>query len=110
MIWLQIIVTLFVIIILFKLFKQRQASKLSISSFLAWLLLWLIVLVVFWQPATASYLANFLGIGRGADLIIYLSIIIIFYLLFKIFVHLNKIETEITKIIREDAIKNAKKK
>jgi small membrane protein len=108
--WLQIIVTLFVVIILFKLFKQRQADKISMSGFLAWLLLWLIVLVVFWQPATASYLASFLGIGRGADLIIYLSIIVIFYLLFKIFVHLNKIETEITKIVREDAIKHVKKK
>ncbi|MBT4349287.1 DUF2304 domain-containing protein [bacterium] len=107
--WLQILVTLFVVIILFKLFKQRQADKLSLSSFFAWFILWLIVLVVFWQPNTASYLANFLGIGRGADLIIYLSVIVIFYLLFKIFVRLNKIDKEITKIVREDAIKNVKK-
>jgi hypothetical protein len=67
------------------------------------------MLVVFWQPATASYLANFLGIGRGADLIVYLSVVVIFYLLFKIFVRINKIEKEITKVVREDAIKNVRK-
>jgi hypothetical protein len=107
--WLQILITLFVVIVLFKLFKQRQADKISLSSFFAWLILWLIMLVVFWQPATASYLANFLGIGRGADLIVYLSVVVIFYLLFKIFVRINKIEKEITKVVREDAIKNVRK-
>ena len=110
MIYLQIIVSLFVVLILFKLFKQKYKGKISLTVFSTWFLLWLAVLVVFWQPETASYLANFLGIGRGADLIIYLSIVVVFYLLFRIFVRLNKIDTEITKIVRQDAIKNVKKK
>ncbi|MCD4760356.1 DUF2304 domain-containing protein [bacterium] len=110
MIWLQILVTLFIVAILFKLFKQKQHNKISTWSFVIWFLLWLIILIVFWQPDTTSYLANWLGIGRGADLVIYLSIVVIFYLLFRIFVRLNKIETEITKAVRQDAIKNVKKR
>lgn len=110
MIWLQIIVTLFVLLILFKLFKQRQVGKLPLINFIIWFLLWLAVLVVFWQPESASYLANLLGIGRGADLIVYLSIIVIFYLLFRIFIRLNKIEEDITKLTRDDAINHAKKR
>ena len=82
----------------------------SVFGFVIWSVLWLVVLVVFWQPDTTTYLANFLGIGRGADLAIYLSIVAIFYLLFRIYVRLSKIESEITKVVRKDAIKNAEKK
>ncbi|MBT4850099.1 DUF2304 domain-containing protein [Candidatus Parcubacteria bacterium] len=110
MIYLQVLITLFIIAILFKLFKQRQNNKMSVFGFVIWSVLWLVVLVVFWQPDTTTYLANFLGIGRGADLAIYLSIVAIFYLLFRIYVRLSKIESEITKVVRKDAIKNAEKK
>ena len=110
MIYLQILVTIFIIIILYKLFKQRQGGKISLWAFIFWFVLWLLVAVVFWQPETTSYVANRLGIGRGADLAVYLSILAIFYLLFRIFVRLNKIDAEITKVVRKDAIKNVEKR
>lgn len=110
MIYLQSLITLFIVGILFKLIKQRQSDKISVTGFVIWCVLWLIVLIVFWQPDTTTYLANFLGIGRGADLAVYVSIVAIFYLLFRIYVRLSKIESEITKVVRDDAIKNADKK
>jgi len=110
MIYLQILITIFVIFSLLKLFGQKQSNKLSLFSFVIWAIVWLIVLLVFWQPEITSYLANILGIGRGADLVVYLAVLAIIYLLFRVFVRLNKIETEITKLVREDAIKNAKKR
>jgi len=108
--YLQILVTVFIVFILFKLFLQKQKNKISLLSFLIWFLLWLAILLVFWLPDTTSYLAAWLGIGRGADLVVYLSIVVIFYMIFKIFVRLNKIENEITRVVRADAIKNVKEK
>ena len=108
MIYLQILVTVFIVFILLKLFLQKQKNKISPSAFSIWLFLWLVVLVVFWLPDSTSYLAGWLGIGRGADLVVYVSILLIFYMIFKIFIRLNKIEDEITRVVREDAIKNAK--
>ncbi|MFA6467218.1 MAG: DUF2304 family protein [Patescibacteria group bacterium] len=110
MMYLQILVTVFIVFILFKLFLQKQKNKISLLSFLIWFLLWLAILLVFWLPDTTSYLAAWLGIGRGADLVVYLSIVVIFYMIFKIFVRLNKIENEITRVVRADAIKNVKEK
>lgn len=110
MMYLQVLVTIFVAFILFKLFVQKQKNKISLFSLIFWSMLWLAVLVVFWEPDTTSYLANILGIGRGADLVIYISILAIFYLMFRIFVRLNKIESEITKVVREDAINDVRKK
>lgn len=108
MMYLQILVTIFIVFILLKLFLQKQKNKISLLSFLIWFLLWLAILLVFWLPDTTSYLAAWLGIGRGADLVVYLSIVAIFYMIFKIFVRLNKIENEITRVVRADAIKNVK--
>lgn len=108
--WLQVLISIFVVLILGKLFKQWQQDKMTLGIFLAWCFLWLAILLVFWLPEITSYLANFLGIGRGADLIVYLSIVLIFYLIFKIFVRINKTDKQITKLVREDAIRDAEKR
>lgn len=110
MIVLQILVSAFVLLTLGKLFTQWHNDKMTGNIFLSWCLLWLTILLVFWRPDLTSYLANFLGIGRGADLIVYLAILVLVYLMFRIFVRLQKIEKDITKIVREDAIKNADKR
>lgn len=110
MIILQILVSLFVLIVLSKLFQQYNKNKTTLANFLLWCLLWLSVLLVFWQPDITSYLANFLGIGRGADLIIYVAILVLVYLVFRVFVRLQKLEKDLTKLIRDEAIRNAEKR
>ncbi|MCB9802589.1 DUF2304 domain-containing protein [Candidatus Nomurabacteria bacterium] len=108
--WLQILITIFIVLILAKVFRQWRQERTTLFVFLSWSFLWLAILLVFWVPEITSYLANFLGVGRGADLIIYLSIVVIFYLIFKIFIRLNKTDRQITKLVREDAINNAEKR
>ena len=106
MIILKTIVTIFVLLSLFKLIKQKKNNKITFLAFIFWFLLWLGIAFLFYLPETTSYLATLLGIGRGVDLALYISIILIFYLLFKVFVRLNKIDREITKIVREQAMKD----
>ena len=110
MIYLQILVSIFVFFTLSRLFVQKHKNKISWLGLFFWSLLWLLVLVVFWQPDITSYLASVLGIGRGADLVLYLSVILVFYLLFRIFVRLNRIESDISKLVRDEAIKNVRKR
>ena len=105
---LQIIVSLFVIFIVFRLTRKFRDNILKISEFIGWLLIWIVVLVIFWLPQTTSYLAIIFGIGRGVDLVTYISIISIFYLMFRLLLRIEKIEKEITTIIRNVALKNNK--
>ena len=104
MLILQIIVSIFVFLNLGRTYGQFRSKKISLASFLWWLLLWLVILLVFWRPDSTGYLALALGITRGADLMIYISVLVIFYLLFKIFVRLNKIEDAITRLVRQRAL------
>ena len=106
MIILKTIITIFVLLSIFKLIKQRKNNKITLLSFIFWFILWLVIALVFYLPETTSYLAQMVGVGRGVDLALYISIIIIFYLLFKVFVRLNKIDREITKIVRKEALKD----
>lgn len=55
-------------------------------------------------PAFATNIANFVGIGRGTDLILYIFIIFVFYR-FSIFSgRFHRIDRKLTEIVREMAI------
>ena len=103
--FLIIALSLSVIIKVISSFKKRS---ISLRSLLFWVALWSAVLLVFLLPKTADYLAKMLGFWRGADVAVYFSVILIFYLIFRIFVKLEKIESDITAIVREIALKEKK--
>lgn len=97
---LQIIVSLFVLLVVTRLFKKYRDNTLLIWEFLGWLGIWAVILVAFWLPQTASYLASIFGIGRGVDLALYLAILLIFYLIFRLYLKLDRQQYEITKLVR----------
>jgi len=101
---LQIIVSLFVILVVFRLTKKYKESALKTLEFFGWLVIWLGALVVFWLPQTTSYLALFLGIGRGVDLAMYVAVLMLFYLIFRLYLRLDKQQKEIVKIVRHLAL------
>lgn len=106
----RIIASIFVIYALLKVIKKYRDKSIYLKELLFWAIVWLAIGFVFWLPNFTTLLANILGIGRGADLVIYSSIIIIFYLIFRIYVVLDKQQQEITKIVRHLAISEEEKK
>ena len=71
---------------------------------LFWILVWVGAAVIISHPDTSTFLADLVGIGRGADLILYVSFLIVFYLIFRIHLMLNRLEQEITQIVRSMAL------
>jgi hypothetical protein len=65
---------------------------------------WIFALILLFNLPSLSKLASSLGIGRGVDLVIYLSLIMIFSTLFKLIVKQKNQDKIITKIIRKIAI------
>ena len=60
------------------------------------------------RPDITTHIANFLGIGRGADLVFYLFIIYCLFRFVEISSSIKSLEKDITRISREIAILNAR--
>ena len=56
-----------------------------------------------------NQLANKLGVGRGADLVFYTSIIIFWFVILKLYARIRKLEQTITLVVRKEAIDETRK-
>lgn len=74
-----------------------------------WSLLFLLASIGVLAPGLTTMAANFLGIGRGSDLAVYASIVVLFYLVFRIYILIEDIRQEITELIRRIALEKTKK-
>jgi hypothetical protein len=59
------------------------------------------------MPDLTTALAQFLGVGRGADLIMYFSLIGIFFILLLLYSRLREMDAAITTLVRCLAINQA---
>ncbi|OGG89683.1 hypothetical protein A3C68_01975 [Candidatus Kuenenbacteria bacterium RIFCSPHIGHO2_02_FULL_42_29] len=103
----QILSSIFVLFALWRVIAKFRRQELKPSEFIIWFVFWLAVGVAFITPETLTRLANILGIGRGADLVLYLAVVVVFYLMFRIFARLEKMERDITKVVRGETLKKA---
>ncbi len=105
----QIVLVIFFLFALLKVSSRFRSGELSGKETLAWTMFWVMSAVVVVNPNSTSILAKTLGVGRGVDAVIYLAITLLFFLVFKIFVYLEKIERQITKLVRRDTLDQSKK-
>ncbi len=105
----QIILSVVILFFIFKITLNYLLKKnISKKFFLVWLSFWLTVLFFINYTPLLSYLAKKIGIGRGVDLAVYTSIILIFYAIYLINVEIENLRKKIEKIVRELAIKREK--
>jgi len=101
-----IVVALFAISRAFLRFKDRKVSSLGL---IFWTVLWVLAVAFAFAPQGVSYLADLIGIQRGTDFVVYLSIILLFYMFFRVYVRFESLEQDITRLTRELALKNGRK-
>lgn len=79
--------------------RVRQGG-LSRLSAIAWTLFWAAAALVVLRPEIASSFASALGVGRGADAVVYLAVVGLYWLVFRIFVRLDRLDRDITTLTR----------
>ncbi len=100
----QLLLSLFLLFALSRVLIQVRAAKISIGAFLFWSALFIFALLGVFEPEITSYVATYLGIGRGSDVVIYVSIALLFYLIFRLSVALEETRREITTLVRKIAL------
>ena len=83
-----------------------QLKKKLLDLILLMVLIAAAVVFILWPDLTTK-LAQKLGVGRGADLVFYVSILIFWFVVLKLYARIRQLEKSFTRIIREDAIRNA---
>lgn len=106
----QLVLTIFLAFALSRVYLRFRGGNLSLFGFLFWTFLFGLAIGVVLFPELTGNIARSAGIGRGADAVIYTSIVLIFYLVFRLYVYLQDIRQEITTLIRKLALKELKKR
>jgi len=86
--------------------RERQGALGRLGAVL-WSALWGVAAVVVLLPDVASRFAGIVGVGRGVDAVVYLSVIFLFYLSFRIFLRLDKMDRDITQLVRRVSMDEA---
>jgi len=105
---LQLFVTAFVIFAASRIYMQWRRETISLGAFLFWLIIWIGLITVVYWPGTIVFIAETVGIGRGIDVLVYGGIVLLFYLVYRLYIKQEETSQEITKIIREIALKDLK--
>lgn len=102
--------TIALIIIAFfiaRLYWQKQKNYVSANEFLFWLIFWILAAALIVSLKFIDRLVAGLGFsGTGIEVLLYLSVAALFYFLFRLRLKLEKIEKDITKIVKHIALKD----
>jgi len=100
------IITLFI----WRLIAQKRKNKLGQNEFYFWLFFWILGSLAIIFIRQIDYLVGSLGFsGSGINFLLYLTVMILFYLVFKLRLSLAKIDTNLTEIARKIALNEVKK-
>jgi len=107
---LQIVVALFALFAFSRALLRMRDGKISIKEFLLWTAAWTGIVIIVFQPWVTDMVSQKFGISRGIDFVVYMTIVVILYLIFRLFVQLESMEQELTKIASTIAQQHPKKK
>lgn len=102
----QVIAILILIFFIFKLGREWKKKSITINEFFFWLIFWSIgvVIILFIKPI--DKLVMDLGFSSsGINLVFYVAVLMLFYLIFRMRLRMVKMEKDITELSRKISLK-----
>ena len=100
----QIVLLIFILFALSRVLMRMREKVVSTQTAFFWIAIWVAALIGILLPKTTTKVAEFFGVGRGVDVIVYISLALLFYLVFRIYVMIEDLRHEITEIVRHIAL------
>lgn len=82
-------------------------GRISQATWLARLICWVVATVLVFNPAIATRISSSLGIGRGADFVIYVFMLVSPIVWFRTQTQLHSIRSQVVYLARVEAIRGA---
>lgn len=110
MLFQQIIALVIITLFLIKIIIQKRKSQINKTEFFFWLSFWFISFLAIVFIKEIDILLESAGVSAsGINFIVYLSVLFLFYLIFKLRLSVAKLDRELTSLNRKIAIKEVKK-
>lgn len=100
----QFLIVLFAVATIIEIVKLRQKGNLGTRGTFFWIFFWIGVSIVVMWPEGVQRLARSFGIGRGSDFVLYISVVTLFFLVFKLHIKIENMNRDVTKVVREKAL------
>lgn len=94
----QLLVIIFITFAGSRVILRFRDKAIGYGEFLFWSSIWTLILLIVFQPGLADKTALFFGVQRGTDIMFFISIILIFYLLFRLYIKLDGLDRNITQL------------
>ncbi len=108
----RLLVWIIGLLILYNIFIKFRKKEITFAWFSFWFLLWAGIIGLVSHAYIADRIASFIGLGtgRGVELALFLAILIVLYLMFRLYLKINQIESQISEIVKHIALLPAPKK
>lgn len=102
----QLLITTLALIALIGVVRRFKRGAVSRFGLIFWLILWLAVGALVWVPQLTNRGAAFLGVGRGADAVFYISIVALFYAVFRLYGKIENAEHQMNELVKKIALRD----
>jgi hypothetical protein len=109
---LNVSVILFSLFALSRVFLRFKEHQLTLPEAILWSGIWVAPLVIILIPSLAHDVSNLLGIStrKPIDTLIYVALVLLFYLVYRMYAKQEQLKHEFTKLVRVVSIQQARKK
>jgi hypothetical protein len=101
----RIILTIFALFAWTRVVLRFRDRAVNFKELAFWTLVWLGAIIIIFVPYKTTILAHLLGMERGFDAMALIAIMILFYAVYRLYIKTNETEQEITRLIRQIALK-----
>jgi len=101
----QIVLLVFAVLALLRVWRRRRVRPVRKLPLVLWSLAWLGVVATALAPDATNVLARLFGVGRGADLVLYLAMLLVFHLLFRAHARIEDHEHQLSVLARMEALR-----
>jgi len=101
----QLCLLLFIAYVIIRVVKKYGTGDITVRELCTWIIFWLLVAAAVMWPRKTDILAHYVGVERGADLLVYISILALFFIVFGLLLRIKKMDQVITKLVRDEALK-----
>lgn len=84
---------------------QYKKDSFNTFVFALWTIVWIVICFVTLFPGVTTQFAHLFGLGRGLDTIYIISILFLFYIVFKLYNKMEQQKKRINELVSELALK-----